>query len=243
MNKRAFRKAITRMRAKVMMTLRSRRDSAAIFSNIYRKKSWARGASKSADFWSGDGSAEQYTLEYARVIGDFVNEHKIGTIVDLGCGDFQVGQRIIEVADCRYIGVDVVPDLVERNSRLFATDQVSFVCKDIAKDELPAGDLCLIRQVLQHLDNETIQRVFKHVSKYPFCIVTESQLNHPEIANVDIKSGAWTRTLFGSGLYFDQPPFSKKIKTLLNVQRNASTVIHTCLIVLSAQESTLMNDG
>ena len=213
------------------MAFARRRDRAAIFSNIYRKKTWAFGRSKSADFWSGDGSAEEFTREYARVIGQFAAEHKIGTIVDLGCGDFQVGQRILEVVNCRYVGVDVVPELIARNERLFASERVSFVCMDIANDALPEGDLCLIRQVLQHLDNRTIERVLDHASRYPYCIVTESQMMDPQVVNVDIKPGAWTRTLFRSGLYFDRPPFSKKITPLLEVVRNASTVILTSLIL------------
>jgi len=213
------------------MALSKAREPAAIFSNIYRKKIWSHSDADRVDFYSGIGSTEEYTHDYERTIGQFVEKNKIRTIVDLGCGDFQVGRRILDIVDCQYIGVDVVAELIERNSRKFGSGRVSFICKDISRDELPDGDLCLIRQVLQHLDNKTIARVLNNVRKYPFCILTESQHVHPSVANLDIRSGAWTRASFGSGLYFDQPPFSRNVKTLLKVHRDAENVIHTGLLM------------
>lgn len=84
--------------------------------------------------------------------------------------------------------------------------------------------------MLQHLDNATIQRVLGIVDKYPWIIVTESRRIRPKAVNLDIKPGAWTRTLFGSGIYVDQLPFSREIETLLEVGRNDDVVIHTGLL-------------
>ena len=219
-----------RMKARLAMAARRRDDPATIFTRIYRKKRWSVGEAKEQEFWSGTGSTEAFTSEYEEAIASFIEQHAPGTVVDLGCGDFQVGKRILAKADCRYIGVDVVPDLIARNNREFGSDRISFTCADISRDPLPEGDLCLIRQVLQHLDNATIQRVLDNVTRYPWVIITESQRINPRAVNLDIKPGSWTRTLFDSGLYFDQPPFSREVETLLQGTRDENVVIHTCLL-------------
>src|SRR5262249_37499373 len=120
--------------------------------------------------------------------------------------------------------------LIARNNREFGSDKVSFQCADISKDPLPEGELCLIRQVLHHLDNATILKVLENVRKYRWVLITESQQIEPKTMNMDIKSGAWTRTLFDSGLYFDQPPFNREVETLLEVRRDDKVVIPTCML-------------
>lgn len=224
------RAALSRIKMRAMMVLPRRRDPAAVFSSIYRNKIWAAGAAKGSDFYSGVGSTEAFTEPYERLIAQFIKDNNIRVVVDLGCGDFQVGQRILQKVECTYVGVDVVDDLIARNNARFGSEKVSFYSRDISHDPLPDGDLCLIRQVLQHLDNATIERVLQNAQKYKFCIVTESQRFNPKVINVDIPSGAWTRSSLDSGLYFDQKPFSRKIQTLLTVQRNAEGAIHTCLL-------------
>ena len=221
---------ISRLKARLAMAASRESDNVEIFSRIYRKKVWSTGDARGRDFWSGAGSTGAFTREYEQAVVRFIRQHQINMIVDLGCGDFQVGQRILAEADCSYIGVDVVPDLIARNNRLFGNDRVAFICADISLEELPDGDLCLIRQVLQHLDNATVEQVLKNVAKYPWVIITESQRIRPKVVNRDIKTGSWTRTQFDSGLYFDQPPFSREIETLLDVSRDQDVVIRTCLL-------------
>ena len=221
---------ISRLKARLAMAASRESDNVEIFLPYLQKKGlvdWRR---------EGAGLLVRYRKHgrfHTRIrtgCRRFIRQHQINMIVDLGCGDFQVGQRILAEADCSYIGVDVVPDLIARNNRLFGNDRVAFICADISLEELPDGDLCLIRQVLQHLDNATVEQVLKKVAKYPWVIITESQRVRPKVVNRDIKTGSWTRTQFDSGLYFDQPPFSREIETLLDVSRNQDVVIRTCLL-------------
>jgi SAM-dependent methyltransferase len=148
-----------------------------------------------------------------------VESHGIRTVVDLGCGDFSVG-RLIASKSARYIGVDIVDEVVRRNRQRHGAEGVEFLCLDMTKDELPPGDLCLVRQVLQHLSNVEILAVLERTRGYPFVIVTEhlppvDAVSHP---NLDKPHGADTRILEDSGVFLEEEPFGQRIvETLLEV--------------------------
>ena len=68
--------------------------------------------------------------------------------------------------DFHYAGCDVVPSLIEHLNETYGGENIEFHCRNIVEDELPDGDLCLIRQVLQHLSNREIERILNNVKKY-----------------------------------------------------------------------------
>ncbi len=197
---------------------RLRRGNAAkslaqVFGTAYRLNEWG---GTPGQYFSGSGSADPSVLEYARTIRGFIASHNITTVVDLGCGDFRVGNQI-QTPGVRYIGVDIVRDLVERNQALYGTDNRTFRCIDICKDELPRGELCLIRQVLQHLSNEEIKQILQNVRAFRYVIVTEHYLptRMAVVYNRDKPHGADTRLCDRSGVYLDRPPFSIPVKQVL----------------------------
>jgi SAM-dependent methyltransferase len=202
-----------------------------IFSGIYEQKVWGGEEAKTTDFHSGGGSLANVTEKYEKFIVEFVSDNQIGAIVDLGCGDFQVGQRILSKTDCKYIGVDVVPSLIKRNNKLFSSENIEFFSKNIADDELPSGELCLIREVLQHLDNNNIIKVLKNVSKYKYVLISESVSKEVSEYNLDIPAGHWTRSLLGSGVFIEKPPFSVQAINVLEYDHpDTSVLIRTLLI-------------
>ena len=96
---------------------------------------------------------------YVKCVKNFLtNLPKKPVVVDLGCGDFNIGQHFLTLSE-RYIGCDVVPSLIEFNKKKYISKNLSFVHLDAAKDELPEGEIVIIRQVLQHLSNSQIQEV------------------------------------------------------------------------------------
>lgn len=190
--------------------LRNKRRSAEqVFSAIYKKNSWG---GRRGEFYSGSGSGERQVVDaYVTAVSALATEERLenAVAVDLGCGDFQVGRRLRPVFGS-YVGVDVVAPLIERNSSEFGDDRTSFRHLDMTKDELPPGDVCLIRQVLQHLSNEQIGSVLSKLDQYRLVIVTEHQpldqaLTEP---NIDKVHGGYIRLNRGSGVYLDRPPFS-----------------------------------
>ncbi|MEQ7154012.1 class I SAM-dependent methyltransferase [Brevundimonas aurifodinae] len=185
------------------------RSPQAVFSEIYSKGLWGgqRGV-----FHSGTGShtasiVEPYVGLVSRVLADMPAGQR--RVVDLGCGDFQIGRHVLASCDS-YSGVDVVPQLVQHLQSQYSGPNVKFRCLDIVDDDLPDGDVCLVRQVLQHLSNEQVSKVLSKLNQYKIVLITEHVPSHSKMnaPNVDKVHGGGIRLASGSGLYVERPPFS-----------------------------------
>ena len=177
---------------------------------VYAKQLWGAGGT---DFYSGEGSHLLHiTQPYVDSIHTFLSSFETPPIVcDLGCGDFNIGQQLVKYTT-RYVGIDIVPELIAYNQATFKNDKISFQCVDIAKDELPAADCALVRQVLQHLSNTEIQTILNKLLNYKYVIITEHVPQGDFIPNIDIISGQGTRLKKGSGVAIFTPPFEFMVK-------------------------------
>jgi SAM-dependent methyltransferase len=195
--------------------MQSTRSPEEVFSEIYKNHLWG-GAD--GEMYSGSGSRFAPADLYVQIVTKFIKEHEISTVVDLGCGDFEIGRKL--AAECKsYIGIDVVPELIARNRRLFESKSIRFVCADVTKAVLPESELCLVRQVFQHMSNEQILSVLRKLRKYRYVIVTEHQPDVPTVYNKDKAHGAGIRFDLGSGVYLEKPPFNvSEVKLLLETR-------------------------
>ena len=178
---------------------------------MYREKLW--GSRASGDYCSGAGShldaiVRPYVANVRAFLGEFP---ELAVAVDLGCGDFNVGSQL--VGSFRELtAVDVVPELIERNGRNFAHLGVVFRCLDIVNDDLPAGEVAFLRQVLQHLSNAQVARVVQKLYQYRWLVVTEHLPSAVGFrANRDKPIGPGVRQRFGSGLVLTAPPFNLRV--------------------------------
>ncbi|MDZ7807545.1 MAG: class I SAM-dependent methyltransferase [Gracilimonas sp.] len=197
---------------------------------IYEMKLW--GGSES-DFYSGTGSHHPEIIDpYIEVVSSFLMSfEKPPVVCDLGCGDFNVGKALVKHTE-KFVGVDIVGDLIERNKRKFKADHLEFNCMDIAKDELLSGDCALLRHVLQHLSNAEIESIVPKLKNYRYVIVTEHIPEGDFKPNVDIISGQGIRLKKKSGVDLLAPPFNLKVKEenlLLSVpsQRSKGIIVTT----------------
>ncbi len=199
------------------------------FSRIYRSKAW--GSRFDKPFCSGEGSSREDLIgPYCDSVRAFIQTKNIRHIVDLGCGDFEVGSRLT-ASDLRYTAIDIVPDLVEYNRKRFADMKVEFKCLNIIAAELPTGDLCLVRQVLQHLSNAEILRILDKLRAYKFAIVTEHVYAGPGWRpNVDKPHGPGTRIPTQSGVFLDAPPFCCDAQILVELPVTTHEVLRTLVI-------------
>jgi SAM-dependent methyltransferase len=189
------------------------RQVTEIFNDIYLRNRWG---GEQGSFNSGSGSTNEHAQLYAQVIRQFIRDHNVQRVVDLGCGDFRIGVQLIDTG-IEYIGIDVVESLVRRNRELYGSARVSFECSDIIEDALPEADLCLIRQVLQHLSNEQITRVLRNAGRYRYVLVTEHYpaLHAARCKNLDKPCGEDVRVYDGSAVYLDAPPFNQALSAPL----------------------------
>jgi hypothetical protein len=58
----------------------------------------------------------------------------------------------------RYVGADIVPQLIDENIRKYASERVQFIRADLTSDELPRTDLILCRDCWPHLSYNDIFR-------------------------------------------------------------------------------------
>ena len=181
-----------------------------MMKQIYEQHLW--GGSE-FDFYSGYGSHELHVVEpYIKAITKFLKSHDNQlTICDLGCGDFNIGKQLLPYTR-NYIGVDIVPALIERNKQLFQFEHLELQCLDLAKDELPKTDCVILRQVLQHLSNTEINAIVKKLSNYKYIILTEHLPTGNFIPNKDIITGQGIRLKQQSGVNLLAKPFNLKIK-------------------------------
>lgn len=199
-----------------------------IMGRIYKHKLWG---GKKYDYYSGFGSHSKKVVKpYVKTIGGFLKTHeKQLAVCDLGCGDFNVGNQLVEFSES-YIGVDVVPDLVERNKKQFQNSKLSFTCLDIINDDLPFADCVLVRQVLQHLSNSDILKLAAKLQKYSFAIVTEHLPKKKFVPNLDKLTGANIRLSNNSGVVLHEAPFSipaKQKEELLRIKYNKGLIVTT----------------
>ena len=185
-----------------------KRTVKAVFSEIYKEKIW--GATENG-FCSGSGSSiETIRQPYIDMIIRYLQSSNEGmTVVDLGCGDMEIGRRLIHDCDT-YVGVDIVPEVIKEHKNTHWDKDVQFYCRDIIEDMLPDGDICLLRQVLQHLSNDEILKILPKLKKYRVVFITEHYPtnNTGIIPNKDMIHGPGVRVYDNSGVYLDKPPFN-----------------------------------
>jgi hypothetical protein len=146
----ALRKGIKRYfiqpvsRARWRMAGKAGRSEA--FSRIYEERGWpSRGSTV-----SGSGSELDQTAEIRAAIPVLVAELGVSSLLDAPCGDsFWIQQCDLGISS--YLGVDIVPELVESNVRKYGNESRKFRIADIVTDSLPRADLVLCRDCLVHL--------------------------------------------------------------------------------------------
>ena len=192
-----------------------------VMEQIYALKLWG---GTHSDFYSGIGSHQANIIQpYITAVTTFLTAFKNPlTVCDLGCGDFNIGRTLVKHTK-KYVGVDIVADLIKRNRIKFKAENLEFQCLDIAVDHLPYGDCVLLRQVLQHLSNAEIQCIVPKLASYKYVIITEHIPNTDFVPNKDIISGQGIRLKKQSGLNVVVPPFNFEIKEerqLVNIVLN-----------------------
>jgi SAM-dependent methyltransferase len=190
----------------VRIVLLNKNDLTGVFNRVYIEGWWGRDASNRG--WSGTGSTLEITKEYRAFIEDFIVRNRITSVVDAGCGDWNFSKDI-DWHGAQYVGIDISTVVLERVKKKYENEHVTFWVGD-ATEELPAADLLICKDVLQHLPNRLIQKFIKNnlkKGKYRWAIITNDM--DKKARNSDIPVGGYR------GIDLSAPPFN--VRGLVNM--------------------------
>lgn len=210
-----------------------------VFKNIYLSKKWGDPdklgiITDNNPYFSGTGSYTTPADEYVNFIIDFVKKNNISSILDIGCGDFSIGNRITsELPGVLYLGVDIFDEIIDFNKKKYGTNNIDFKKIDTTLNKVPNAELLLIREVFQHLSNNSISKIIKiQFNDFKFKLITECipPKDFFTTYNLDKPDGPGTRLSQGSGIYLDKPPFNLDIELKLKCKHPYFGEINTYLV-------------
>lgn len=184
-----------------------------VFTRYYRNNFWSHSESL-----SGSGSSVYSTEFLRRKLSELLERHKIKSILDIPCGDYN-WMKLVERPGVRYLGADVVKEMIEKNNREYKNNFTGFSVIDTTKGPLPKVDLILTRDCFGHFSYEAIAKAVSEIkrseSKY---FLTTSFPNWGK--DFDIKTGGW-RPL---NLSKDPFNFPEPVETILEESEMSDSV-------------------
>lgn len=156
-------------------------DAKEVFTNIFKKNWWNNDESRSG--WG----AELKRTESIRInLADFARRHALGSLLDAPCGDYNWMQHVEWPADFKYVGGDIVHDLIVENRANHPG--IEFMELDVLKDPLPRVDAWLARDLMIHFPDQAIWAALEQFrrSQISYLLAT----TYPNAReNTDIKFG------------------------------------------------------
>ena len=164
------------------------------FETVYAENLW-----KNEESVSGEGSTLKCSDMYLLFLKQFVTNNDIKNILDLGCGDFNL-MKHFNYEDIKYVGVDLVNELIEKNNINYGKHNIKFLNRIIHNYEFEEKyDLIICKDVLQHWSIENVITFLKLIKNYKYCLLINDFENDKykapvgfKIFNADIIDGWYT---------------------------------------------------
>ena len=124
---------------------------------------------------SGLGSMTKRTKPFMDFLAGWLVSHRVQSLVEASCGHWPTGwQRDMAWPRLDYVGVDLLPSMVEDNLALltrspsrFGLRLTEFRQADMLEDPLPEADLLLSKDTLIHFPNADIGRLLRRLTACP----------------------------------------------------------------------------
>lgn len=155
-----------------------------LFTDIYKNNLW-----NGKESVSGVGSDSDQTMALVPLINAIFKNFDITSIVDLPCGDFNWMQKV-DLSDKKYIGVDIVDELITSNNELYSSANIEFISGDIFSFVIPEVDVLIIRDLLGHLSQKHIQDALTIVKRSKAKYLLSTTYTNREI-RYEIETGGW----------------------------------------------------
>lgn len=172
---------------------------AEIFRDVYLENRWQGDESA-----SGMGSSLDETQVVRKELPHIVDEMGIHSVLDAPCGDFHWMQEVAFRVE-RYIGADIVPEIIAADEEKYGSAQRRFVVLDICKDDLPRVDLIVSRDCFIHFSFSDIFKAVKNFRRSRSAYLLTS--TYPRLEkNIDIITGSWRPLNLEAGPLDFPPP-------------------------------------
>jgi SAM-dependent methyltransferase len=129
------------------------------FRHIHATNLWAGPESR-----SGLGAGDDQTAALRAQLPGLLARHGVRSLLDLPCGDGR-WMAMVDLGDIRYLGADLLPELIAENARRYAPLGRDFRVLDLLTSALPAMDLVLCRDCLVHLSFADIARAVANLRR------------------------------------------------------------------------------
>lgn len=193
------------------------------FDDIYRYRRWGYG--------SGPGSIYIFNKCFIKFVNGYLKKHKdIKRVVDIGCGDWQIAKHF-DLKNINYVGCDVSKEALSRSSK-YSSKNIEFQHIDAIKDRLPDGDLVIIKEVLHHLSNKSVQKILSKFSKYKYVII-QNNIEENQLTNSDIKDGKYR------ALDVQKPPINSKRYKLVKTYSEGLLYLYNLMEIILNRPLTL----
>jgi len=225
------------------------------FDRIYTLNSWVEGAGKqqhTASQGGGSGSDLHDNAAYIAMLSNFMDVHKIRSIVEVGCGDFMIMSQVVEhlwKTATTYHGWDVSAVAIDRARKRHQEQHYADSSDDDDEDidtvqfsvsgvdqQYEAADLLIVKDVLQHLPLRDCHSILSQLHKFKYAIIANDVAVAPT-ANQDIDMLGETMVAGGyRSLNVELPPFNLSCNETLQLHKKYQSVMPggavktTCII-------------
>jgi hypothetical protein len=168
-----------------------------VFNSIYENRVWGDSIAHDYIGSSGWGSDISFNINtYIPFVKGFIGTHNIRSVVDLGCGDFRCGKYIYDNIDVTYHGFDAYDRMINSHkvNHTSPSPKYNFHTLDFLndKEKIPAGDLCILKDVLQHWCLKDINMFLDYLvatKRFKYILITNCQ--HQQSDNEDVNTGGF----------------------------------------------------
>lgn len=176
------------------------------FTAIYDLNYWG-----SKESVSGGGSTLRYTKNLREKLPGLFHKYSTNLIFDAPCGDLNWMKVLLAENNFRYIGGDIVKDIIVSHNLNFTNERTNFIHIDLTKDKFPHADLMICRDCIFHLSYEDTELVLNNFinSGIPL-LLTTTHKNIIGFKNKDIKTGFFRLIdLFSPPYCFNSEPLER----------------------------------
>ncbi len=187
------------------------------FEEIYAGGEWGSSSR------SGPGSVPSRLGAYLDLLQAVLEHTGACTVVDLGCGDWSFS-RYVDWGTARYVGLDVVPSLIEKLNATYGSDSIRFELVDEELSTVEEADLLIAKDVLQHWSNEAVHRFLRRLHRFRHALLVNDvayerrrwsaflRYRPAAVPNSDTVTGGYRP------LDLTKPPFGLEAERLLRFQ-------------------------